>query len=176
MTLETESINLTIEALHNLAEEIDDIAPSEFIDKMLSKGEKILKGYNQSAPKSGLRDNIVSSFNNKNGSGTLILSGKNAIYDEFGTGEEGRADPHPLKSYYNLNEYNSGPTIYYNQWAGRTGWNYKPMAGKPYFEVGTGFTSGVPSGKMVFNTANDLNRIKIDIATPVIKKATKKFK
>lgn len=41
----------------------------------------------------------------------IIMRGPQAIYDEFGTGTLGEQNPHPIKSEFNLTEYNSGRTI-----------------------------------------------------------------
>ena len=91
------------------------------------------------------------------------MSGENAIYDEFGTGEQGLDNPHPMKEQFSLNPYNSGPTIFYNQFAGRHQWYYRPMAGKPYFTK-SGATEGIPAGKQMYNTLQNLNKIKRNIA------------
>lgn len=173
--LGVESINKAISRLNNFSEEVTDIAPEKIVDTMLWHGVRILNQYNSSAPKSGIEDNTVDKRNNKDGSGSLILFGPNAIYDEFGTGEEGASDPHPLKNYYDLNPYNSGPFIFYNELAGRYQWRYQPMAGRPYF-TDNGLTSGIPSGKMMYNTANDLNDIKTNVAKRRLNDTVKKFK
>lgn len=41
----------------------------------------------------------------------VTMYGKQAIYNEFGTGTLGQRSPHPGKKRFNLNEYNSGKTI-----------------------------------------------------------------
>lgn len=42
---------------------------------------------------------------------TVKMMGPQAIYSEFGTGTKGAMHPHPIKDQFNLNDYNSGPTI-----------------------------------------------------------------
>lgn len=42
---------------------------------------------------------------------TVKMIGTQAIYNEFGTGTEGEESPHPKKTEFGLNPYNSGPTI-----------------------------------------------------------------
>lgn len=170
-----ERIDKTIENINNLRDEITDILPDDIVNAIVREGQIIANGYNRSAPKSGLVDNYTGKIQSKEGAGAIIMSGPNVIYDEFGTGEEGASQPHPLKNYYDLNPYNSGPFIFYNELAGRYQWRYGPMAGKPYF-TNTGLTSGIPAGKMMYNTANDIRKIKNDIAAKKINKAIKKFK
>lgn len=74
----------------------------------------------------------------------IVASGKDVIYEEFGTGEYGKESPHPEKSNYPLNDYNSGDFVstHINE-NGRHYWYYN---GK-YYE-------GVPAGKQIFNTRN----------------------
>ena len=43
--------------------------------------------------------------------GELYAYGKDVVYEEFGTGDRGEQNQHPVKSRYNLNDYNSGRTI-----------------------------------------------------------------
>lgn len=74
----------------------------------------------------------------------IVASGKDVIYEEFGTGEVGKENPHPEKSEYPLNDYNSGDFVstHINE-NGRHYWFYN---GK-YYE-------GIASGKQIFNTRN----------------------
>lgn len=87
----------------------------------------------------------------------LRVVGSQLIYDEFGTGDEGQRDPHPRKSEYNLNDYNSGPYIREDKY-GRHYWFYKNK-----------ITNGVPSGKFLFESMMNAQNYKAD----VIKKKTK---
>lgn len=85
---------------------------------------------------------------------SIIASGEEVVYAEFGTGEEGSENPHPQKSEFNLNPYNSGPTIKINRETGRHFWWYN------------GYSEGNPSGKQLFNTSKFL---KDNVVKKVIK-------
>lgn len=41
----------------------------------------------------------------------VVMAGTQAIYNEFGTGTLGEISPHPIKSSFKLNAYNTGKTI-----------------------------------------------------------------
>ena len=75
---------------------------------------------------------------------SIVASGEEILYAEFGTGEKGADDGHPLKGDFHLNPYNSGPTIKVNANTGRHYWWYQ------------GYSEGNPSGKQMFNTGKFL--------------------
>ena len=94
----------------------------------------------------------------------LIAKGKDVIYEEFGTGDRGEDDPHPDKSKYNLNDYNSGYFIMSVEDIGNQDlldflkeegitsgkyWSYRKNGERH-------FTQGVPSGKEMWNTRNEM--------------------
>lgn len=78
---------------------------------------------------------------------TVSMIGEQAIYDEFGTGTRGAESPHPIKSEFGLNEYNSGPTIRTAKTKingikpGDLYWTFKDEAGEIHY------TQGVPAQK-----------------------------
>lgn len=85
---------------------------------------------------------------------SINATGKDVIYEEFGTGDIGESNPHPEKSEYPLNDYNSGRTIRdANEHSAKHGitsgkyWTYK-KDGTIYY------TQGIPAGKQFFNTRN----------------------
>lgn len=88
----------------------------------------------------------------------LIAKGDDVLYEEYGTGDEGQASPHPNKTASGLNPYNSGPTIreaddvsaFYGITSGKY-WTYK-KDGKRYI------TNGIPAGKEMWNTRNYLRK------------------
>ena len=129
---------------------------------------------NANAPRSGLTPSIVT-HKYKRLNGVIALTGKNAVYDEFGTGDEGLWDPHPLKDDYGLNPYNSGPTIFYNQFAGRYQWFYRPMAGMPYFTA-DGRTSGIPSGKQMYYALQHIRNIEQEVISNRVNEAIHSLK
>ena len=132
---------------------------SEIVSELLNDGKEYATIANALAPHGGLDHGIVDIDKDD---GLLYLKGKNAVYDEFGTGTQGESNPHPMKGNFDLNPYNSGPYIFYNQFASAYQWYYRPMAGKPYFTE-SGLTEGIPSGKQMYNTLQHIYSIKRDI-------------
>lgn len=119
---------------------------------------------------------ISTSWSKKGKEYELKASGKDVVYEEFGTGDKGEQNPHPDKSKYNLNDYNSGDFIMdvgdisnqdmldilaENGISSGKFWRYRKH-GETYL------TQGVPSGKEMWNTRNEL----ID---NIIPKATKEL-
>lgn len=104
----------------------------------------------------------------------LIAKGKDVIYEEFGTGDRGEDNPHPDKSKYNLNGYNSGITIRsvnllskekreeHGLSSGKY-WTYKKDESSD-----VEYTQGIPSGKEMWNTRNEMIK-------NIIPKATKEL-
>lgn len=170
----------------NLKSLIDVLRPNKYVqssldeackgvvDRLSNEGSELATVLNEAAPSSATDKSIVHMYetlnNEYSAQGGFYLQGKSAIYDEFGTGEEGASDPHPMKDYFPLNPYNSGPYIFYNEFAGRYQWYYKPMAGMPYFTE-TGATSGIPSGKQMYTAAQHVRKIKGNIIAEEINDA-----
>lgn len=153
-----------------------NVGSQRIVEELVEKGVGIASTYNANAPQSGLeKSNVVGKTTDSGNKGYVALIGDSAVYDEFGTGEQGASDPHPMKGNFGLNPYNSGPHIFYNELAGRYQWRYRPMAGRPYF-TNTGLTEGIPSGKQMYNTSKDLRAIKKDIITKELNSALKRFR
>lgn len=170
--LTVSDIDLLLENVKLFAEDMD-IVGEKVVTQLVTSGEGYAKFQNILAPQSGLeKSEVVSEVDGS--AGFVALYGSNAVYDEFGTGDEGENDPHPLKNYFGLNPYNSGPTIFYNQFANKNQWRYEPMAGQPYFTE-TGLTSGIPSGKQMYNTSIYLHSIKNEVIKRELQEAIKKF-
>ncbi len=167
-------INNLIEELRYAQATLDETTCENIIERLCDSGYKYASVLNASAPSSGQEKSTVE-VSIENNAGKIYLSGPNAVYDEFGTGEEGLHNPHPLHDEYGLNPYNSGPKIFYNQFAARYQWFYPPMAGMPYFTP-TGYTSGIPAGKQMYNTLNYLRGIKNDIVAEEINSALQTLK
>lgn len=104
----------------------------------------------------------------------LIAKGKDVIYEEFGTGDRGEDNPHPDKSKYNLNDYNSGITIRpVNLLSQEKREEHGLSSGKywTYKKDESGdveYTQGIPSGKEMWNTRNEMIK-------NIIPKATKEL-
>lgn len=175
--LTVQSVDKAIGKLKLFEEEVcDGIVIEKVVKDLLDAGADAAYRFNSIAPKSGVLDNGVSTRIDGNGTaGTIMLYGPNVVYDEFGTGTQGENNPHPMKGNFNLNPYNSGPYIFYNEFSGTYQWYYRAMAGKPYFSK-YGATEGIPAGKMMYNTAKHLNEVKHDIIKTNFNDAIKKLK
>ncbi len=133
-------------ASNNIANDVAKFGQSE-----------IMKNYNKSTFKTNEAMNIY-----KEGSQNIYdigMRGKQAIYEEYGTGTEGEANSHPLKDISGLNPYNSGKTIRKASEAvsqltaipqGELYWTYKDENGKIQY------TTGVPAGKEVYNALKSI--------------------
>ena len=174
--LTVQSIDKAIEKLKLFEEDISDIAIGRIVETLVTKGVSKASSLNASAPQSGVdKSIIISNFDQDSASGFVALHGRNAVYDEFGTGTQGASNPHPMKGYFDLNPYNSGPTIFYNEMTGTYQWRYQPMAGRPYF-TSTGLTEGIPAGKVMYDTGNYIHSIKNNVIEKELKGSLKKLK
>lgn len=99
----------------------------------------------------------VGSQNEKSAS----MSGPQAWYSEFGTGTEGEMKPHPLKSRFGLNPYNSGKTIRKASAKvteksgipeGELYWTYKDANGEIHY------TQGIPAQKEVYDAGQTVHK------------------
>lgn len=174
LELSKSSVNDTLQRVRFMKDQIK-VATEDTILELVKEGIKVGNTYNASAPQSGVEPSVV--IGEPTGDGTtgyVSLYGPNAVYDEFGTGEEGSNHPHPQKGDFPLNPYNSGPTIFYNQFANAHQWRYRPMAGRPYFTK-DGLTQGIPAGKQMYNTAQYLQSVKGYIARKNFNNALKIF-
>lgn len=175
ITLTNEGISKAIEKINNLNEEVTDIALNRVVKQLVRIGTDIANDYTIGAPQSNEEPSVIISGLLENGkAGYIALRGEGAVYEEFGTGEEGANDPHPMKNNFPLNPYNSGPTIRYDEFD-RPYWIYKPMAGQPYFDE-YGKTHGIPSGKMIYNASKHLRSVKDNIIKTEFENVLKKFK
>lgn len=172
--LKKEHIDIVIDKLKMLDEEITGISLENVVAKLTIRGIATAQGYAAGMPRSTTEDNRIKGgvLDNRK-TGYIALQGPGAVYDEFGTGDEGANDPHPRKSDFLLNPYNSGPTIRLDP-LDRHYWVYKPMAGEPYFDD-DGKTHGIPSGKMMYNTSKHLRSIKDEIIRDEFEGVVKKF-
>lgn len=171
--LSTSSVNEALKKVDFLKDSIE-VANEEVVIQLLDKGAQVANQLNASAPQSGLDKSVVyTKINDSKDKGEIGLKGNSAVYDEFGTGTEGQNNPHPMKNNFGLNPYNSGPNIFYNQFANAYQWYYRRMAGKPYFTE-TGLTQGIPAGKQMYNTSIYLHKTKKDVMQKLFASAIKK--
>ena len=164
----------TISGLQWLYDNIEKQA-NEMLEEITKNGQKYLDSQYKGAT---LKDpNITELFTDiklGNNESEIIARGKDVLYEEFGTGDKGEDNPHPVKSKYDLNDYNSGSYImdtrdnsnpHLDQFLATQGiyngkyWTYKKDGVRYY-------TQGVPSGQEVWNTRNYL----IDTEIPKLAK------
>lgn len=155
------------------------IAQKDTIKTLVNKGGEQANMYNNMAPSSGIdKSKVIYKVTENGESGYIALSGPNAVYDEFGTGEEGANDGHPLKGEFGLNAYNSGPYVstHINPFTGKHYWIIpdKYFVPNEYVE-NTGYTEGIPSGKQMYSTDNYIKFIKKNVIEQEFNKAVKKF-
>lgn len=134
--------------------------------KIAEDGLKYLDSLYASTPSDENIEDIRTSIKKTMNGYSIMSTGKDVIYAEFGTGDKGQANQHPDKGKYNLNEYNSGPTIRNVPDMGTmsakqiklfTKYNISPGKYWAYTKNGNLIlTQGVPSGKQMFNTSKYL--------------------
>lgn len=177
LSLSESNIKSLIDDLEYLEDSLT-FASQNIVKKLVEAGASKAEELNSIAPQSSNTKSVITKNTGRTTragyQGSVSLEGESALYDEFGTGEEGLMDPHPLKSKFGLNPYNSGPFVstHINPENGKHFWFYTPMAGQPYFES-TGYTEGIPSGKQMYNTLQYIRRIKQDIINQELNGATK---
>lgn len=166
-----------------LKSNIESIGP-KVVERLLEEGYTKATEFNATAPQSGEeKSKVIKKTLASKQKGYIALVGDNAVYDEFGTGEEGADDGHPLKQAFGLNPYNSGPYVstHISKTTGRHYWFYYPMRGKPYYDFiegrdAVGYTEGIPSGKQMYNTSVYLQSIKNDVIKKTVNEYLKKPK
>ncbi len=153
--LDVKQINGLIKSLRELSKTLEKM-PNELVNELGVLGlEKLNEKYSQRKQDENITD-INTSIKPSENRCDILAQGKDVIYEEFGTGDKGKSDPHPDKSKYNLNDYNSGKYIRNaNEKSAQHGitdgkyWTYKKDGDIKY-------TQGVPSGKEMFETSNYL--------------------
>lgn len=167
-----------------------NLASTEIIEDLVKEGMKFASGYNATAPYTGTEPSkIIGKLTQNKNKAYIAMTGPNAVYDEFGTGEEGASNPHPLKGNFGLNAYNSGPFVstHINRY-GRHYWFHR-TPDNPYYNINnnhnknssgkqkdTGYTEGVPSGKQMYNTSKYIREIKDDVIKHKIQEALQRYK
>lgn len=161
--LTVDSIDLMQSKLEVLADDIK-IAPNEMIKKLINKGEEYAQNQYNTYPYRNSKEDCTitkTDMGNDDLSGEVKLVGRSAFYEEFGTGERGKSNPHPTKNKFEipLKDYNSGPFVstHTRTKSGRHYWFYKPMAREKGY-LKSGLTYGIPSGKMMYYTGKYLHK------------------
>lgn len=160
--LDIKQIGDLIKSLNTLSKTLEKM-PNELVNELGVLGlEKLNEKYSQRKQDENITD-INTSIKPSENRCDILSQGKDVIYEEFGTGDEGKGNPHPDKSKYNLNDYNSGKYIRNaNESSSQHGitdgkyWTYKKDGDIKY-------TQGVPSGKEMFETSNYLKETIPDV-------------
>lgn len=163
INIDTKDIDSLIKSLKNLGDSINKL-PMVVTEEIANEGLIHLNNLYDTRTHD---DNIVDISTNvkRATTGHQILSrGRDVIYEEFGTGDKGEQSPHPDKSKYPLNDYNSGSFILDVSDVGNSGmleilaknnitsgkfWSYRKN-GKSHL------TQGVPAGMEMFKTGNHI--------------------
>ena len=173
--------------IKNLIEELDytkttlqESTCENIVERLCNEGYTIASEVVATMPSSNSERSVVQKPEINGTSGELALVGKGAVYDEFGTGEEGADNPHPMKSQFPLNPYNSGYWVSrnINPFTGRHYWIYEPMSGKPYFDLYgiPGYTEGVPASMPMYDALLHIRKVKGDIIVDEINNALNTLK
>ena len=147
VTLDTKDINSLIKSLKTLSSDVKKLPREVCRDVALLGKEYLDEEYAQAQTDQTIDVSSINTSIKRLSNGYQIkASGKDVIYEEFGTGEEGESQPHPEKGKYtSLKKYNSGPVVSKNiNKYGRHYWYYK------------GYSEGNPSGAEMYNTARFL--------------------
>ena len=150
------------EALEWLYNNIDKQA-EEMIQELAKNGETFLASRYIGRFKDANISDISTSTNKISNGYEIKAQGKDVVYEEFGTGDEGESHSHPEKSRYNLNDYNSGPYIRNvsdvpeDSYTGEDLQQIGITSGKFWRYNKDGvvhYTQGVPAGQEMWDTRN----------------------
>lgn len=175
VVIDESNIQDVINAFKSIYNDIDKYV-EKTDEKIIQESKKYLDKQYSSRFKDPNITDISTEYEKMDNGYKLIAKGKDVIYEEFGTGDRGEDDPHPDKSKYNLNDYNSGYFIMSVEDIGNQDlldflkeegitsgkyWSYRKNGERH-------FTQGVPSGKEMWNTRNEMIK-------NIIPKATKEL-
>ena len=172
VVIDESNIQDVINAFKSIYDDIDKYV-EKTDEKIIQESKKYLDKQYSSRFKDPNITDISTEYEKMDNGYKLIAKGKDVIYEEFGTGDRGEDDPHPDKSKYNLNDYNSGYFIMSVEDIGNQDlldflkeegitsgkyWSYRKNGERH-------FTQGVPSGKEMWNTRNEMIKNIIPRAT-----------
>ena len=153
--LSSKDIRACIKKLKNLRDNIDKVA-DEIAQELAQQTAKQIDNNYRSLWFAGMSNSgkPLIGFEKYSNGWRAFARGGSVFYDEFGTGDRGASDGHPLKGSFGLRPYNSGRTIRKaNKSSAEHGitsglyWTYKDIAGNIVY------TNGVPSGKFMYNAS-----------------------
>lgn len=169
-------INSLIKKLENVDRDMRE-AKYDIVNELASEGEQVATVLNAAAVRSGKTESQITherGLRNKEENrirAQVKMQGPHAIFEEFGTGEVGKTDPHPKSDSMSFTAgpysgYITGPFVssHINKY-GRHYWFNRPMRGQNDYFAENGYTEGIPSGKQMYKTARHLDKIKYEVAT-----------
>lgn len=163
VVIDESNIQDVINAFKSIYNDIDKYV-EKTDEKIIQESKKYLDKQYSSRLKDPNITDISTEYEKIDDGYKLIAKGKDVLYEEFGTGDRGEDDPHPDKSKFNLNDYNSGYFIMSVEDIGNQDlldflkeegitsgkyWSYRKNGERH-------FTQGVPSGKEMWNTRNEM--------------------
>lgn len=159
--LNQNEISNLISQLNNIASKLDKMAEKLTDDIAEIALNEMVQNYNSSQyqPSDGMSFSKTGTAKDKK----VSMIGTQAIYNEFGTGTMGEQNPHPQKSDFALNDYNSGSTIRRNTKNNSIASNLGIPANGLYWtfkdENGiTHYTQGIPAQKQVYNAGIEVQK------------------
>lgn len=158
MRVDTKEISRMINSLNTLSSNINKLK-TEIPKEIAEEGLKYLNSLYASKSKDNDTDDIHTSIDKTANGYSIISQGKDVLYEEFGTGDEGARHPHKDKSKYGLKDYNSGPTIRPVNPNNSALKAHGITSGKYWTYEKDGeikYTQGIPAGMQMFDTSNYL--------------------
>ena len=158
MQVDTKEIGRMINSLNTLSSNINKLK-TEIPKEIAEEGLKHLNSLYASKSKDNDTDDIHTSIDKTANGYSIISQGKDVLYEEFGTGDEGARHPHKDKSKYGLKDYNSGPTIRPVNSNNPALKAHGITSGKYWTYEKDGeikYTQGIPAGMQMFDTSNYL--------------------
>ena len=158
MRVDTKEIGNMIDRLNTLSSNINKLK-TEIPKEIAKEGLKHLNSLYASKPTDNDTDDIHTSIDKTETGYSIISQGKDVLYEEFGTGDEGARHPHKDKSKYGLKDYNSGPMIRPVNSNNPALKAHGITSGKYWTYEKDGeikYTQGIPAGMQMFDTSNYL--------------------
>lgn len=154
--LSTKDIGNLVKTLKGLSDTIDK-EKDNILENVAEEGLNKLNDYYSSLNSTRDVEKPTTYIKKTERGYSIVATGKDVVYQEFGTGEHGAEDAHPWKGQtdFKLKGYNTGPKIKINQKTGRHFW-YTPE-GK--------YSEGISSGKELYNTIQYLRNTGIKKVT-----------
>lgn len=156
--ISSNDINELISGLETLSSEIKQMS-MDIPLQVAHQGLTYLDKQYANTPDDENITDITTSVGKTTNGYTILSSGYDVIYAEFGTGDEGQNRPHKEKSKYGLKGYNTGEHIREVSESNEKLASKGITSGKYWTYEKDGkiiYTQGIPAGMQMFNTSNEL--------------------